>query len=150
MSQAEDAARRIRQEFELGETVDDYDLEAVCAALGLEVRADAKLEGELTERYRPGRVSIRRGLRDNLVRWLTAHGLGHQVLHQGSRWQDDQVVARQEREAEEFAGWLFMERNWALHQPWELAEMHDLPQWRVERWLGIRSGQVAVSDTWRA
>lgn len=150
MSRAQELAGHLRSEFLLAETVPDCDLEAVCAAMRLDVAFGESLPADLPELYVNGRLALRRGLPDAEERWLIAHGLGHHLMHKGSRFRVDRAtLAKKEREAEEFAGYLFLARTWALHPAWELAEMHTLPQARVERWLGIRDGRLAVSADWR-
>lgn len=80
-------------------------------------------------------------------RWLRVHALGHQLMHLGVRLRPDRffVLYRQERQAELFAGWLFLADTWTKMPAWELAEYHCLPQERIERWLKLQAGETAIA-----
>jgi hypothetical protein len=134
------------------ERVDDDSLEAVCAGERLDVEA-ADFAGDVLEVYAApaGRLGLRRGLARPLRRWLTGHGLGHHLLHRGSGFSSDAAaVAQRERAAELFAGWFFLGLGWSARQAWELAELHAVPQDRVERFIGLECGEGAVSARWQA
>ena len=149
MSFAEDRARELREQFELGEVVENVDLEAICAVFDIDLAFGEDLPAELPELYVDGRIALRKGLSEEEERWYIVHGLGHHVLHRGNRFHADTfVLAKKEREAELFAGHLLLGSSWPFHTPYDLAAMHTLPQTLIERWIALRDGRQAISAHW--
>jgi hypothetical protein len=97
--------------------------------------------------FRCGRViAIRADVPAPWRLWLKAHALGHYLMHRGDQILDAHLidVPKQERQAEEFAGWLLLGGTWRLMPPWELAEYHDLPEECIRKWLGIVTDKVVA------
>jgi len=71
--------------------------------------------------------------------WETAHGLGHFLLHAGDQTDGAGSLdnRRQERQADEFAGWLLVGRRGLLLPPWEAAESYGVPEEKLRTWLTI-------------
>lgn len=155
MIDPEGAGHALRERYELRGVVSESDLEVVLAAERLTIDEGWPLSGRLQEVYiaergsGEGHAAIRRGLSVREVRWLTAHALGHHTMHRTNRYILDRVtLAKREREAELFAGAFLLNIGWPFPPAWEIADTNKVPQDRVERWLGIRSGRLAVSAHW--
>jgi hypothetical protein len=95
---------------------------------------------------------------DDLVRAAQTVGLIPQVARVSpeTRLAAGRALGRRllqgDRDADLFAGWLFLEADWALMEPDELAEAHRLPLAFVTRWLALRGPPVRLrgrpSDPW--
>lgn len=148
---ARELADSVRGEYQLGAYCYDEDLEAICAAERCEVKHSRGISVELGGFYAAGQISLAKGLRRSMVRWLTAHELCHHLRHKGGRFNAGQVVrAKREHDAEVFAGWLLLggADQWNKTVA-DLADEHDVPEDRVERWMSIVQGRGAsVSAGW--
>ena len=87
------------------------DLGLVLQSLGLEV-VPWRFRGRLREVIFEGAIGIDESLPENWQRWLTAHAIGHHMLHTGTSlylasWQWVNRV-KAERQAEEFAAGLLL------------------------------------------
>lgn len=78
--------------------------------------------------------------------WQKGHELGHFLLHRGDQadLRDRWLIVRQERQAEDFTGWLFLGEAWHDMECWEMAERFGLPEERIRAWLNRRSLEIAV------
>ncbi len=110
------------------------ELTRLCCHLGAQVRLLPR-QFPLRE-FRAGRyIGIRRDEPRPWRLWLLAHGLGHYLLHRGDQFSiDSWWIIKQERQADEFAGWLLL--AWVPFQwePWRVAEECDVPYECVRRW----------------
>ena len=115
------------------------DLALVLAELGLET-TDWRFRGRLREVIMDGVIGIDNRLPEPWVRWLTAHAVGHHLLHTGTSFYLDcwQWVNRlkAERQAEEFAAGLLMPPGSAYlgQAPSAVARRLGVPQSKVP-WL---------------
>ena len=87
------------------------DLEPLLCRLGLEV-VPWRFEGRVREVIIDSAIGIDDRLPEGWVRWLTAHAIGHRLLHTGTSlylesWQWVNRV-KAERQAEEFAAGLLL------------------------------------------
>ena len=87
------------------------DLDPVLRGLGLEV-VPWRFRGRLREVIFEGAIGIEESLPEDWRRWLTAHAVGHHMLHTGtslylasSQWVNR---VKAERQAEEFAAGLLL------------------------------------------
>ena len=130
------AARDLARSLHLHPPID---LASVTDKLGLEV-TDWRFRGRLREVIMDGVVGIDSRLPEPWVRWLTAHAIGHHLLHTGTSFYLDcwQWVNRlkAERQAEEFAAGLLMPSATALvgQAPSAVARRLGVPQSKVP-WL---------------
>ena len=101
-------ARELARSLELRSPVE---LTPVLRRLGLEI-VDWRFGGRVREAIMEGVIGIDMRLPQPWVRWLTAHAVGHHLLHTGTSFYLDcwQWVNRvkAERQAEEFAAGLLM------------------------------------------
>lgn len=99
--------------------------------------------------FREGRaIGIRAGQSESWRKWYKAHALGHCLLHRGDQFKDPDgvVTAKQERQADLFAGWLLLAHAWQGETPDEIAEKCGVPQECAQKWAEeVRStGEIAV------
>ena len=101
-------ARNLTPSLDLRPSVD---LALVLAWLGLET-VDWRFRGRLREITMDGIIAVDMRLPEPWVRWLTAHGVGHHLLHTGSSFYLDSWqwvnCGKAERQAEEFAAGLLV------------------------------------------
>ncbi len=125
------------------------DLAPLLDRLGLEA-VRWRFRGRLREMIMEGIVGIDDRLPEPWVRWLTAHAIGHHLMHTGTwlnlrSWQwVDRVKA--ERQAEEFAAGLFEPRDSGSRAigPAALARRIGIPErkalWCWPYWAGAGVG----------
>ncbi len=120
----------LRRKLELRGRVD---AEAVANHLGLvvqpwplEVQEEIQLDGY---------IGVAERLCPRWRRWVTAHAMGHRLLHSGNHlWIRDHTSfgGRFEREAEDFARALLMDAQEAMEagltEVWEVAEHFGVPE----------------------
>lgn len=105
MTRIKERALALRRFYGIRFTPTDDQIAAIEADLGLEV-GDAPLR-HLPQIYVNGRVRQRRQDGQGSKRWLRMLAIGHRHLHVGNQLTMAPVLkARQDREAEDFAGWL--------------------------------------------
>ena len=129
MNRAQRRAAALGREWGLRGRIDAG---AVAARLGLEVRP-WPLE-VLKELQLDGFVLVAERLGPEWRRWVTAHAIGHWLLHPGNHLRlrkHTDLTRRYEREAEDFAQALLVDEGEALAegltQSWELAEHFGVP-----------------------
>lgn len=135
MTLAESAAIRFARKHTLRHPITEEALDA--ALIAEELRVIDVPTGLPLEEFRKGKtIGIRADQPASWRLWLKAHALGHYLLHRGDQFNDcDEVrLARQEREADLFAGWLLIGDVWC-ESVWELAEERGIPVECVQRWL---------------
>jgi len=82
----------------------DRGLSALLAATGMHVVEGCPFAGRVREVYVAGVLGLGSQLTPAATRWLTCHGLGHHLLHQGNHLcTDARVFRQQDAEAEAFA-----------------------------------------------
>ncbi|MDD4859746.1 MAG: ImmA/IrrE family metallo-endopeptidase [Dehalococcoidales bacterium] len=86
-------------------------------------------------------IAVAAGLDHKEQRYLAAHALGHHLLHCGNQlwfrdWQETSV-ARQEREADEFAAHVLMPEI-------ELEKLDDLKTWEIAEYFGVPEELVSL------
>ncbi|MHB1131759.1 MAG: ImmA/IrrE family metallo-endopeptidase [Chloroflexota bacterium] len=105
----------------------------------------APIELEVREFRRARIIGIRCDQSPPWRFWLKAHGLGHVLMHRGEQaYMEQATLAKQEYQAEAFAGWLLLGETWQSMAAWELAEYHGLPEERIRNWLGMIVDRIAV------
>ena len=130
MNRAQRRAVELRRKLGLHGMVDT---EAVADHLGLVVQPwpmQVQEEMQMDEF-----ISVAERLDPGWRRWVTAHGIGHKLLHSGNHiWIRDHTGfgSRFEREAEDFARALLMDAREAvearLTESWEVAEHFGVPE----------------------
>ncbi len=113
------------------------DLAALLRELGLEV-VPWRFEGRVREIIVDGTIGIDDRLPEQWVRWLTAHAVGHHVLHTGTSlylesWQWVGKV-KAERQAEEFAAGLLVPALQRAVGPRLLSRRYGIPEAKAA-WL---------------
>ncbi len=140
---ARDSALALRKVLGIGGVASNTILARVLDDLGIEV---LRVRG--ARRFREMIVGNVLLLHANLDtsedRWLKGHSIAHYSLHRGNQVSNLSrvVISKQESQAEAFAGWFFMGEGWPGSEPWELAEQHELPEWRIRRWLRLQQGEA--------
>lgn len=130
LSIAQIKGEQLRRELRLRGRVD---AEAVAARLGLEVHPwPFKV---LQEMQVDGVIAVAQRLDPPWRRWVTAHAMGHWLLHPGNHLRlrrHMQVSGAVEQEAEEFARALLVDGceavDLGLTRPWEIAEYFGVPE----------------------
>ena len=129
MNRAQRRAVELRRKLGLRGRVDT---EAVANHLGLEVQPWPMQVQE--EMQMDNFISVAERLDPQWRRWVTAHAVGHRLLHSGNHlWIRDHTGfgSRFEREAEDFAGALLMDAREAVEaglvHSWEVAEYFGVP-----------------------
>ena len=130
MRRAQRKAAELRRRLGLCGRVD---AEAVASILGLEVVAWPM---RVQEEMQMGRyIGVAERLDARWRRWVTAHAIGHRLLHSGNQlWIRDHTSLNGlfEREAEEFARALLIDVDEAmeegLSEAWEVAEHFGVPE----------------------
>ncbi len=130
MNRAQRRAVELRHKLELRGRVD---AEAVANHLGLVVQPwPLKAQEEL---QMDGFICVAERLDSRWRRWVTAHAIGHRLLHPGNHlWIRDHTSfgGRFEREAEDFARALLMDAREAMQvgltEVWEVAEHFGVPE----------------------
>ena len=129
MNRAQRRAVALRRKLGLTGRVD---AEAVANLLGYDVRLLAM--SVQTEFAVDGEICVAERLGPEWRRWVTAHALGHKVLHPGNHiWTRAKTVlaCRYEREADDFAHSLLMDGREAMEacltESWEVAEHFGVP-----------------------
>ena len=108
------------------------DAEAVANALGLEVwLRDFEVQKEMQI---DGNIAVARRLGPEWRRWVTAHAIGHRLMHPGNHLElraHTELPQPWEREADEFAHALLVDEEEALDAgfvyAWEVAEHFGVP-----------------------
>ena len=119
------------------------DLEPLLSQLGIEV-VPWRFAGRIREVIIDGTVGIDDRMAEPWTRWLTAHAIGHHLLHTGTSlylesWQWVSRV-KAERQAEEFAAGLLLPAGDALGAgPRTLAHRCGIPEAKVAWALGLRA-----------
>lgn len=129
MNRAWRRARSLRRELGLHGRVD---VVAVAEALGLEVwLRDFTVQQEMQI---GGHIGVARRLDPEWRRWVTAHAIGHRLMHPGNHLElrdHTDLTHPWEREAEEFAHVLLIDEEEALAEgfayAWEVAEYFGVP-----------------------
>ena len=130
MNRAQRRAVELRHKLELRGRVD---AEAVANHLGLVVQPwPLKVQEELQI---DGFICVAERLGPRWRRWVTAHAIGHRLLHSGNHlWIRDHTsfASRFEREAEDFARALLMDAQETMEagltEVWEAAEYFGVPE----------------------
>ena len=130
MNRAQRRGVELRRRLELRGRVD---AEAVANHLGLVVQL-WPLEVQ-EEMQMDGFISVAERLSPRWRRWVTAHAIGHRLLHPGNHlWIRDHTSfgSRFEREAEDFARALLIDAREAMEagltEVWEVAEHFGVPE----------------------
>ena len=130
MKRAQRTGKKLRRQLELRGRVD---VEEVASILGMEVVPwPMEVQEEMQmDRY----IGVADRLDDRWRRWVTAHAIGHRLLHSGNHlWIRDHTSLGSlfEREAEDFARALLMDVDEAmdegLSELWEVAEHFGVPE----------------------
>ena len=129
MNRARRRAGTLRRRFGLRGRVD---AEAVANALGLEVwLRDFEVQKEMQI---DGHIAVARRLSPEWRRWVTAHAIGHRLMHPGNHLElraHTDLPRPWEREADEFAHALLVDEDEALEAgfvyAWEVAEHFGVP-----------------------
>ncbi len=130
MNRAQSRGVELRRKLELRGRVD---AEAVANQFGLVVQPwPLKVQEEL---LMDGFICVAERLCPRWRRWVTAHAMGHRLLHSGNHlWIRDHTSfsSRFEREAEDFARTLLMDGQEAMEagltEVWEVAEHFGVPE----------------------
>jgi hypothetical protein len=147
MSPPARAAQQIRRYYGLRAIVSETALDGVLKNEGLKV---IKLPAEfpIPEFLRGHTIGIRSDQSTSWRKWLKAHALGHYLLHRGNQLTsaDDVIIAKQERQADLFAGWLLLAHAWQGETPDEIAEKCGVPVERAQWWAQEvnTTGEIAV------
>lgn len=140
-------ALAVRDHYGLRTPPTDDELAGVCVAEGLTLVEDCpELVGRVREVLIGDCLCLACDLEHRERRWLVAHGLGHWLLHEPGLYffRQDRRTGRgqQERQADEFAGWLLCSDEGTLPPPEVLAggiesvcAWATVPYLSVERWL---------------
>ncbi len=136
LNPAHEAAEQFARKHSLCRPVVETVLDRALAAENIEV-VDAPADLPVPEVRRGNVIGIRLGESHSWRKWLKAHALGHYLLHRGDQFEncDKLVLARQERQADLFAGWLLIGSARTSQPAWELAEQYGVPTECVEGWL---------------
>lgn len=129
MNRAQRKAAALRRKLGLRGMVD---VEAVADILGLVVQPwPMQVQQEM---QMDGYISVAERLDPQWRRWVTAHAIGHRLLHPGNHlWIRDHTSlgSKFEREAEDFARALLMDAQEAMDEglvhSWEVAEHFGVP-----------------------
>ncbi len=130
MKRAQRTGKKLRRQLELRGRVD---VEEVASILGMEVVPwPMEVQEEMQmDRY----IGVADRLDDRWRRWVTAHAIGHRLLHSGNHlWIRDHTSLGSlfEREAEDFARALLMDVDEAMEEGlselWEVAEHFGVPE----------------------
>ena len=137
MSIAREAALRIQKRYRLARPIQETDLDRVLHTLGFRV-VEIPVSLPVLEFTWGHTIGIRADQSPRSRLWLKAHALGHCLLHVGDQTTlDNWWLRHQERQAEEFAGWLLIGHIKVAAEPWDLADYYDVPQERVQYWLQL-------------
>lgn len=106
--------------------------------------------GRVSEALAGRTIGIRQGLPRRHQRWLTLHAIGHHLMHKGNHLgiRDWAMIARYEREAELFTGYVYLWGTWGTMETWELAEHHQIPERYIRRWERLLTDDEAISAEW--
>ena len=129
MNRARRRAGSLRRRLGLCGQVDAVE---VANALGLEVwLRDFEVQKEIQI---SGHIAVARRLEPEWRRWVTAHAIGHRLMHAGNHLEmraHTDLPRPWEREAEEFAHALLVDEEEALAEgfvyAWEVAEHFGVP-----------------------
>lgn len=143
MGVAQQRALEVRAKSKLGDNISDDELERLLKRHRLSV-CFYPFAGRVVEIWHGNVLALKTGQTRAWERWLMGHGLGHHLLHRGNRFLLPTLsLAKMERQADVFAGWLFLAQTWQRMAPWELAEYHCLPEDRIKRWVAsVREDSV--------
>lgn len=155
METAKCSALGIRRTYDVQGALGWERLLAIASDLGARVVPEVAFTEAVREVYvaRPtgkgvaGYIGLQKGLSASWRRWLTAHALGHHVLHPTANHlylaacDDRYRINRHEREAETFAGWLMFgaldRRPVGVQDEMDLAVAADLPLTVTIRWCRL-------------
>lgn len=102
----QEVALTLRSQHGIRGILGDCSLDDIMSGAGLSVEQRTFRSG-LAEVVVDQTVVLGSGLTHPWQRWLKAHALGHNLLHAGNQVEMPALMAgQQERQAEEFAGWL--------------------------------------------
>lgn len=143
----------LRAVYGIGEIATREDLDALLADRDIPIlMSSSRVLGPLIETYVGHRGFMRRGLESPWDRWLKAEIVGHFALHDGDQTEMPlTMVAHQERQAHEFAGFLIW-GDPAVTFDWPpyavttelLAEEARVPRSCVEKWWSIVGGELGA------
>jgi Zn-dependent peptidase ImmA (M78 family) len=149
METARRRAFALRRQHAISGIASDAAIDAVLAEAGVRVVPFPFAPGVREVVVRDA-IGIAAWLPPSWRRWLVAHGLAHHLLHSGHQLRLARtchpILARQEHEAEAFAGWLLwgdlpIERAML---PAELAELAGVPPQCVVAWWEIVSDLASL------
>lgn len=149
MSVARDRAVWLRDLYRIEGVAERSTLDAMLAHLGSPVITSIDLPPPLRDLYAEPLLLLRRGLGIAWEKWLKAHVIGHRWLHVGNQLEMPMpLVDWQERQSEEFAGWLIWGDPARLQggltvTTHHVAETAHVPLECVEKWWRIVSGELA-------
>ena len=142
MSRAQRKALSLRHQLGLHGEVD---VEAVANLLGMEVVTWPLTV--LKEMVIGDYICVARRLDSSWRRWVIAHAIGHRLMHPGNHtWIrfHTGLAHRFEREAEDFACYLLLDVQEAIHagltESWEIAEHFGVPDELVRLQAPLRLG----------
>lgn len=144
-----EVAAALRRKHVVTGRASDEDLEAIVAAEGAEIVVDPGLTKLRRDGlYVDGTIHVRPGLAREDWRRVVAHELWHHLRDRENQLRLHPLHrAKKENQAEQFAGAFLIGDEEG--EAWQIAEACGLPQWWVERWIGLWCGQAAVSAGWR-
>ncbi len=133
--------RALARELEQELAVPPLDLAPLLRKLGLET-VPWRFGGRIREVVMDGVIGIDERLPESWVRWLTAHAIGHHLLHTGTslyleswQWVDR---SKAERQAEEFAAGLLLPPGPpAFTGPRLLARRCGIPEAKASYAMGL-------------
>lgn len=133
----------------------DEDLDAALADRRIKTVTLTWSDPELREVMTGRTLAIRRGQGRDWERWLKAHSLGHACLHVGKQAEiPEALVAWQETQAEEFAGWFIIGEPSAHYGGFPLtlryvAATGAMPLECVEKWWRMVGGGLVGTVPYR-
>jgi len=135
----------MRGSYDVDGIASEADLDVMLRHLGVAVLTSSDIPPPLRDLYAGGRVALRRGQGREWEKWIKAHVIGHRLLHTGNQLDAPLSWVRyQERQADEFAGWLIWGdlRESLDDPPYPIttrlvASEARVPEGCVERWWQI-------------
>lgn len=157
MRMAQERALRMRAHHDVHGIITEDQLDVILDDLHVQTVEVRGAPDSLSEMVAGGTLFLARRLCRQRRRWLKAHAIGHVELHRGNQFAQARLqTRRQERQAEEFAGWLIL-GNVAWTPSNEhvtifaaaVAEWADVPPDMLSRWWTYvyQAGVVARSGT---